>query len=186
MPVYWETFKTWRNGAKIFIESGTFQGDGVKKSLEAGFKEVYTIEINAVDRQIAIDRFANEPELIKLTKGKKINFILGDSSIELENILKNIDSKACIWLDAHFGAVNEYNFDHLPLAKELAIIKKYSDKVETIWIDDIRLLKGDGEGQLPWTRQELINMLKEINSNFEITYDNGFVENDILVAFNGK
>lgn len=184
MPVYWKTFETWKNGARVFVETGLLEGYGVSKALESGFKETFSIEIDPESIKLATHNFETNPEWIELAKGKKINFILGDSSIKLAEVMSNINERCCIYLDAHFGAVDRLDFNCLPLMLELEAIKKHSVKNHVIIIDDIRLLKGGLGGEhLPWTIEELTNKILEINPNYTITYDNGFCENDLLVAF---
>lgn len=184
MPIYFDTFKTWRNGAKIFIESGLLEGYGVSKALESGFEETYSIEIDPESIKLATHNFKTNPEWIELARGKKINFVLGDSSVKLGEVLSNINESCLIFLDAHFGAVDRLNFNCLPLMLELEAIKNHSVKNHTLIIDDIRLLRGNKNGDhLPWTIEELTNKILEINPNYTITYDNGFCENDLLVAF---
>ena len=43
MPINFN-LKKYKNS--VFLETGTYQGDGIKKALEAGFEKIYSIEIN--------------------------------------------------------------------------------------------------------------------------------------------
>lgn len=182
MPIYGDELSKWKNGARIFIESGLLEGYGASKALEAGYEETFSIEIDPESIKLAKHNFETKPEWIKLAKGKKINFILGDSSEKLFDVMSNINEQCCIFLDAHFGAVDRLNFNCLPLMLELEALKKHSIKTHTILIDDIRLLK-NGEGHLPWTKEEIINKLLEINPNYKIVYAPGFQNDDIMIAF---
>ena len=67
-------------------------------------------------------------------------------TIELKNVLENLNETACFWLDAHSGA-QQYakgNQD-VPLLTELEHIKNHSIKNHIIAIDDAHLF---GERQV--------------------------------------
>ena len=51
-------FKKYKN--KLFVESGTFLGNGLKCALNAGFEKCYTIEIHPYLYEKAQQRFENE------------------------------------------------------------------------------------------------------------------------------
>lgn len=182
IPIYWDELKIYKNNARIFIETGLLEGYGVSKALQAGYEETFSIEIDPESIKLATKNFETNPEWIELAKGKKINFILGDSSTKLFEVMSNINEQCCIFLDAHFGAVDRLNFNSLPLMLELEAIKKHPINTHSLLIDDIRLLK-DGEGYLPWTQEEIINKLHEINPNYSIEFIPGFQKDDILTAY---
>ena len=62
----------------IFIETGTYGGDGVREAIKVGFKEIYSIEF---DRK----RYENCKNLFKHNENVKI--IHGDSSIETQFVI---------------------------------------------------------------------------------------------------
>lgn len=86
------------------IETGTFKGDGTQ-ILSKIFKKVYTIEINDVLYNTAVNKFSNTKN-IKCLKGDSKRVLLELSSqpeLKNENIL--------FWLDAHWSGDSSVNWD---------------------------------------------------------------------------
>ena len=42
-----ELFQKFVNQSKIFIETGTFSGEGIQCALDAGFEKIYSCDINS-------------------------------------------------------------------------------------------------------------------------------------------
>ena len=63
----------------VFIETGTYIGDGVKKALACGFSTIYSIEIDK-------NRFLECSKMFE--NNNNITIIYGDSAIELPKLLK--------------------------------------------------------------------------------------------------
>ncbi len=157
----------------IFIETGTFRGDGVQKALNAGFEKIYSIDVSPKFHQECSERFAQE-----IQKGQ-VELILGDSQYALQDLIKQIAQPATFWLDAHGGAKGK----NCPLYEELETIYKHPIKTHTILIDDIRLVhKSDAWGGHTVTVEGLIERLKKINSDYNIGFDKGQIEDDVLYA----
>ena len=169
MPIKFDLSKHRHN--KIFIETGTFAGYGVKKALEAGFEKIYSIEID-------LKKYKN---CVKIFKNYSNVFLYhGDSSIVLKEILDNIDEPCTFWLDAHYcadGATRGKLFT--PIKEELDIIQNHS-RNNVILIDDIRVFGRDND--YPQIIQ-LLKKIKEINEDYEIEYLNGHLEGDVLKAY---
>ena len=121
----------------VFVETGTYFGDTIFK-MEPYFDTLYTVEI--------------KPEIYYHTKskyhGNKINFLLGDSSLLLEEVTKNISESAVFFLDGHWSAgdTGRGNKD-CPLYEELQHINNNFKEEAIIIIDDFRLFgKGPNKG----------------------------------------
>ena len=74
-----------RNLNNILIETGTFLGETTRKSIELGYKKVYTIELQ--ERLYE----SSKKNLKDLIDADKVEIIKGDSALVLENIMKKID-----------------------------------------------------------------------------------------------
>ena len=95
------------NTYNIAIETGTFKGDGTQ-ILSKIFKKVYTIEIDDILYNTAVNKFSNTKN-IKCLKGDSKRVLLELSSqprLKNENIL--------FWLDAHWSGDSSVNWDISP------------------------------------------------------------------------
>lgn len=178
---------------KYLIETGTYMGDGIQAGLDAGFPNVISYEID-------VDFYANA---IKRFKGNSKVKLYHKSSATLADELKDINSPVTFYLDSHFSN-GDTGYDtkcFYPLQAELEAIKNHHIKTHTILIDDRRLLKKlddkpfttnpDGSIKLHplsaevigFTEEEIVAKLKEINPNYIIGYEDGYVSSDVIVAY---
>jgi hypothetical protein len=174
--------KKFDNQNKIFVESGTYQGEGVQEALFTHkYKSIESIEI--------------EPNLYNHCKQKFIQYPnvhihFGDSGVVLKNIIdkyEQYDDGITFWLDGHAsGGITGCAKDYLsPIVNELKIIASSKNKNKHIIIiddmDDFTEAKINlnrinnshvAPGYIPQT--QLHKILKLINPNFHIYYsDNG-------------
>ncbi len=145
-----------RGDRKIFIETGTADGDGIQFALGAGFETIYSIELNPVLFEKCKERFKNN---------SNVNLICGSSEIELPKILEKVDESFVLWLDAHWSGgeyIGELMDVYLP--KELNAIKKYSEKFNdsAIMIDDMNHYMSNKNfcGEI----EKLVNEIKKTGS----------------------
>ena len=156
-----------------FLETGTADADCVRLALEVGFEKIYSIELDSTLQDQNIIKYQSQ-----ISEGK-VKLINGDSLLELNSIIPELDKPTTFWLDAHvdFGPMG---IKKCPLYEELLAIKKSPIKTHTILIDDMRILGGHwGEGI---SIDELKNKLLEINPYYKFTLEDGFAPKDILVA----
>lgn len=120
----------------VFVETGTYRGQGVRTALQHGFPEVYSIEINDKYYNRAIANFSNDPVVI--IKGDTINEIGRlSTSIQFSNVL--------FWLDAHLPATSGYKQSisvntKFPLKIELTEIAANKNISNDVFlIDDLHL-----------------------------------------------
>lgn len=156
---------------RYFVETGSFLGDGIERALESGFTEIYSIDLEEVHIEQCKKRFEGKSQ---------VHLFAGSSDVWLDKIIESIHEPITFWLDAHScgepvaGEVNN------PILKELAIIAKHPIKTHTILIDDVRLFGTKYFDHI--TLSELIRKIKQINPAYQISYQDGFVKRDILVA----
>jgi len=161
MPLNKSILSPYKKG--IFIETGTYVGEGIKVALDVGFKKIYSIEI---------DKDYFEENLKRFENNKKVNLIKGDSRKKLLGILRQIQEPATIWLDAHTA------FD-TPIIEELKALQRCPIKDHTILIDDIKDIKNSYKINL----KDLTKKIKEINPDYNIEFiDSSRYAKNILLA----
>lgn len=149
---------------KIFVETGTQLGGGVKTALDVGFKKIYSVEINDNCFKKSSERFRDN---------EKVNLIKGDSKEELSKILSQIQEPSTIWLDGHTDLGT-------PIMDEIKALQQCKIKNHTLLIDDVRNLKGLYKNL---DFNDILNKIREINPNYTLSFiDSTHFPNDILVA----
>ena len=154
-----------------FIETGTCFGDGVQLALDARFENIFSIELSYELYALSVKRFMFN---------KDVKIIHGDSTEVLWDLIKNINYPITFWLDAHYSGgasgnkiiTAHNNKVNTPILDELDIIEKHKIKTHTILIDDMSFFGG-----LP-----IIDLLNDINKDYKISFLDGIIKNDILVA----
>jgi hypothetical protein len=153
----------------VFIETGSFDGVGIKNAFFAGFKEIHSVELEE-------NHYLFCKECFKYNDN--IHVYKGDSVDVLPTILNKITQPATIWLDAHYSGEGTANTG-FPLMKELEVIKQHSIKSHTIIIDDLRNWKKETVG---FNVEDIKDKILEINPEYTFSYADGVVWGDILVA----
>lgn len=159
-----KVFKKYKNGATVFVETGTYLGNAVVEAQKAGFKQCYSVEFHPEFWENVVKRFENDDT---------VEVFLGSSDECLKDLMPRITKKCLFWLDAHdtFGTGGG-----VPTYAELDILKEHKIKNHTIIIDDVPLYFGDG--------QELRRRILEINPDYEIEMIGNATQPDyIMVAY---
>lgn len=171
MPANTDVFSKYPN--TVFLETGSFLGDGIQQALDAGFQKVISIELSNKYFSICSNRFSNNP---------KVEIVQGDSFKVLHEIIKDINEPITFWLDGHHScgdtALGEY---WAPLIQELDVIKEHPIKTHTILIDDMRCWENPNPNH-GFYKEDIFNKLKEINTEYQLTFEDGCEKNDILAA----
>jgi hypothetical protein len=165
-------FKRHRN--QIFIETGSYLGDGIQQALEAGFSEIISIELSDKYYEHTKKRFEFNP---------RIEIVKGDSFKVLPKLLAEINKRITFWLDGHYSCDDTALGEHWsPLIQELDVIKSHKIKNHTIMIDDMRCweLPNKVHG---FFKEDIYRKLREINPEYKFELLSGHVEDDILVAY---
>src|ERR1700730_18365884 len=156
MPANAATFRSYPN--PYFIETGTWHSDGVCAAIEAGFRDVRSVELSPALHQAARNRFASHPE---------VKLWLGSSADMLGEMLEDVIGSATFWLDAHFsGGVTALGPEVCSLLLELAVIGKHPVKNHTVLIDDLRLF---GSAEFRIELEAVRQALRSINPVYQFT-----------------
>lgn len=166
-------FKPYLN--PVFIETGSYGGDGIKAALEAEFPQIISIELAEKYYNLCKERYPQS----------NVRLIFGDSLLVLPELLPTINERCTFWLDGHLcGDDTAKGVKAVPLIEELFAIGKHHIKNHTILIDDIRLLRNhEAEwSDLPYCLCDIKEVIRGINPNYKLSYDFGVVKDDILIA----
>jgi hypothetical protein len=157
-----------------FLETGTANADCVRLALEVGFEKIISIEL---DSSLQEENIKNYNSFI--SEGR-VDLIIGDSLVVLKKLIPILDKPTTFWLDAHvdFGPTG---IKKCPLYEELDYINFSEIRNHTILIDDVRIFGQHWGDSI--SIEELKNRLFKINSSYKIAFEDGFVKNDILVAY---
>lgn len=146
-------FKEFKGSHNIFVETGSFRGDGIQLAIDAGFKKIVSIDIDPANIDFCMNRF-------DLYRGyhppdAAIWLLCGDSALCLKDVLRGINEPCLFWLDAHAQHFEgeELGENPFPLTCELEDIADRGIAGSTILIDDmLHLTHPQITG---WTRAEI-------------------------------
>lgn len=167
------------NYNNVFVETGSFQGDGINQAFHAGYRKIVSIELSEYYYNFCKNLYKDQSSFIRLFHG--------DSGKMLGDIISKIPEPITFWLDGHYSGPIEGGVEtalgekETPLMDELNFIAKHPIKHHTILIDDV------GMGKL-WDGHSLEKIMTKILSinlsyKFEILSPAGGVPNSILAAF---
>ena len=145
MPLSIEILNNYVKDFKVFVETGTLDGTGVKLAKSVGFEHIQSIELDEKCYNFATCVFKDD---------KNIKIYQGDSASVLNNVLESIKDNTVFWLDAHpLGYLTTTN---TPIKGELYAIKKWMERTNlkpVILLDDMRLFKD---------KEELIKFVRNV------------------------
>ena len=157
-----------------FVETGSFKGDTIQIALDMGFKKVISIEQS--------DHYVNHcAQRFKERLNDSVVLVKGDSKSALKYICKNIlEGRSVFWLDAHYDGGNTAGDVWAPLYHELLAIACFSDRKDhIIMVDDVRHIR-DGHYKVDLECAEFL--IRSINEGYQISYEVGHQEEDVLLA----
>lgn len=170
MPISHETLVRYQN--PVFVETGSFMGDGINNALVCGFNKIISIEIHEPYFRNCSSRYKNID---------RVSLYLGDSGVILYNIIKDIDEDITFWLDGHISTPEvAQGIKFNPIEEELEQIKRHHRKNHTILIDDRRLFNTNDFERL--SENDLRNKILSINPHYKFFYLDGHIKDDILGA----
>lgn len=110
-----------KKDCKYLLETGSHMGNTINTALELGFEKIISCEFNRSRYNHCTVRFYDKP----------VHLFCGYSTKCMPKMIKLLDKKALIWLDAHSEGGG------VPTVEELQILKNCPIKNHTILIDDI-------------------------------------------------
>ncbi len=172
MPANNTLFQNYLN--PVFIETGSYLGDGIQQALNAGFKQVISIELSDKYFDICSQRFKND---------NRVTIIKGDSALIFYDVIREINEPITFWLDGHHSCGDTALGVHwAPLIQELDAIKRHHRNDHTILIDDMRCWQEPNPVH-GFYEPDLIAKLKEIRLDYNLVkVDSPVAPQDILVA----
>jgi hypothetical protein len=175
MPASKELFQKYPN--PVWVETGSWHGDGIQQALDAGFKNIYSIELSHELYLRCCDRFKDVPG---------VTLIEGDSCTALAELLSTIKESITFWLDGHFsGGDTVLGKYKSPLMQELDAIARHPLKNHTIIIDDLRDWYVGNTG---FNLDMIKKKIKSINPDYSFTFADNQTDvdtrfkDDILIA----
>ncbi len=141
-----------------FVETGTFDGQGIRYALRAGFPEIHSVELF----QVNVDNVSRQ-----FLGNTNVHIHQGDSGKVLWDVIKDMNEPITFWLDAHSG-VDDPTQKNTPIMEELEQIERHHIKTHTILVDDMHC-----SGKIMFdgiTKEEIAARIMEINPEYVITY----------------
>jgi hypothetical protein len=172
MPTNAEFLRKYPN--PCFIETGSYVGDGIQSALDAGFKNIHSIELSPKYHRISTNRFRNNP---------CVTVHFGDSAALLPALIASINTPITFWLDGHWSCDDTaLGSKATPLMEELDAIAAHPIKTHTILIDDLRCWKRE-DPIIQFNVDDVRNKVLSLNSQYRLTCeDSARFPADILVA----
>lgn len=172
-----------------FVETGTCYGDGVIKAMQAGFKQIHSIEISAELLQQAGPIIQNAMQAAGLSPDIKL--YNGDTVNALPVICEALQNDyVTFWLDAHTHYFENQTVSvgqkPCPLIEELAIIKRFFNNntlLPVILIDDLRCIRDSRSwGGHDVTLHSICEAVLAINPDYSFKFLNGHIPHDVLAC----
>lgn len=161
---------------EVFVETGTYIGNGLQTALTTGFKKCYSIEIHKHLYDNTVKRFEKEIE------SGQVELFHGNSEELFPMIVEKLDRPATFWLDAHISSqYGEMLAKNCPVLEELHAIKNHSIKTHTILIDDMNCFNTPDHDDIPLGYVR--DMIRSINREYKVEFLPASIPGNILAAY---
>lgn len=161
---------------EIFVETGTYIGNGLQTALTTGFQKCYSIEIHKYLYDNAMKRFEKEIE------SGKVKLFHGNSEKIFPIIVEKLDKPATFWLDAHISSqYGDKLAKNCPIIEELQAIKNHQIKTHTILIDDMNCFNTPSHDDIPLGYVR--DMIRSINKEYKFSFLDASIPGNIMVAY---
>lgn len=152
----------------VFIETGSWIGNGIQAALDAGFFHVYSVDIEPGEYGHCVERFGSD---------RRVTLACEDSAAFLARILPGIRGSATVFLDAHCVPRGS------PLLRELDALVAHKWWVDALLIDDMRMVRGRNDWARTLVFDEVLDRVRAMG--FAVSWEMGpetGVAEDILVG----
>lgn len=157
---------------RVFVETGTNNGDGVALALQCGFARVVSIELSDHYFAQAAARFADDP---------RVTILHGDSGTVLAQAIDEFHEPLTFWLDGHATPGMSLTAQApCPILNELKAIGAHPIKTHAILVDDVRCFSTPVLDDI--SVAEIEAAIRAINPAYRITYERGTTDGDVLAA----
>ena len=145
-------FERYTSNSDIFVETGSHLGDTCVKAAIAGYKKIYSCDINK-------SYVMSTRQKMKSYNNVECDIQHNSSEEFLKELLPTLETRVTFWLDAHGWGGGCPTYDELALIDSLCRVRD-----NNILIDDIHLFfKNDIE--------KLQNTILKINPNYTFTFE---------------
>lgn len=159
-------FKQYKGNCRVFIETGTYKGEGMQLAQAAGFHTIHSIDIVEHEQTFNYEGIAD------------VKRYIDDSSKVLKWLIPTINDRIMFWLDAHSQQF-ENEPDNFPLLRELSTIAYTCKYPPVILIDDFLMMSHpDVTG---WNKQRIEEAVRDIG-DARIEYLSNPVRNNIMLV----
>jgi hypothetical protein len=158
----------------VFVETGSYLGDGIQAALDAGFERVISIELSDKYFGLCQERFANDA---------RVTLVKGDSALILAEVIADVSTPITFWLDGHYSAGDTaHGAFRIPLLQELQTIAEHPIKTHTLLIDDMRCWKEFNPAH-GFQESDVLAALRGIQEDVALEWiDSPHAARDILIA----
>lgn len=173
-PSRTELFRKYKGDADVFIETGTYLGEGIRAALNAGFETVVSFEKNAELCEVVRKRYDNSKF------SGNVTIINADTSgmTFFDEIFRYKSRKVLFWLDAHRMGAGGIVGEDYPLTREISAINRIF-MTSTVLMDDVRLFERYGTSP-----EEIMSHFSQSNLCYCFSFDTAKSRypEDVMVA----
>lgn len=160
----------------VFVETGTYVGNGVATALRAGFQKCISVEIHESNYTVCVNRFQQEMQ------SGQVQLYLGNSETQFEQMVAQLNEPATFWLDAHISAqYGEKLSKNCPVLDELQVLKNHAIKNHVIMIDDCNCFDSPAHDWI--SLRSVQRACLDINPAYKFDFVDAVLPKNIMVAY---
>jgi hypothetical protein len=157
---------------RVFVETGTNNGDCVALALECGFQRVVSIELSEHFYRLACERFSGDD---------RVSILHGDSAAILADAIRHINEPITFWLDGHYvPGMSLTAASKCPVLAEIAAIGSHHIKTHAILVDDVSCFGTPVLDDIPI--EDVRASISAINPAYVFSLEAGKQGEDVLAA----